>query len=197
MCRLFTVIALIAGLSGCMSMPLTSMYKLSKINPLEAKPEDIRIAIRTLDIVSIEKGMVQMRIAYTADDDSIRFDHTYLVEVIQNDLLSKVLLDTKQPNEVVTVMHLSAEDATQMLHWQQQIREYKQRGGEGTGTFTIGVSDTCLLERLPEDELEVDIFIQVDSQDGYFVMFEDMDLLDLEEAEALSEMRLCSELNSN
>lgn len=186
------VFALLVG--GCMSMPLSSMYKLSQLSPLEANPKEMKIAVRTLDIAGIQTGAINMHLGYVAQDGSINIDEDYLVEVENNPLLSKLLLNGIEENEKVTVMQLSAIDGASMQAHQQRIKAYKEAGGEGQGTFSVGVNSICLTGPLPDDELLVDIFLQVSEAESFFIMFEDMDLLQEDEQGELQKLPLCETL---
>jgi hypothetical protein len=189
--RIFLIGMSAAVLSGCMSMPLTSMYKLSQLSPLEASPEDIRIATRTLDVVDIRTGNVVLEFGYTAEDKSIDFAQKYEVEVLKNGVLSKILLEDKNADEVVTVLRLSEQDAADMRAKQKQVLAHKESGKTGTGQFSISVNDFCAKTALPADEFLLDVFIQVDPEDGYFVMFEDMNVMEQDGAEQLTQVPLC------
>lgn len=76
-------------LQSCSTVPIMSMYKLSQLDPLSADPQQIRIAVRTSAVLSIQKGGVQMNIGYQADDNSLIIDDLYLVEITHGDYLQK------------------------------------------------------------------------------------------------------------
>ncbi|WJG09623.1 hypothetical protein [Aliiglaciecola sp. LCG003] len=119
----FTLMSVL--ISACTSVPIYSMYKLAKLDPLTANPEHIRIAIRTHEGVVINKGDVKMELGYQADDDSLIIADIYLVEVSQNPVLSKALFAGLQQNEKITLLNLSSDDAQQMRNVQKLVSQHQ------------------------------------------------------------------------
>jgi hypothetical protein len=182
------------ALQGCSTIPLVSMYKLSQLDPLSADPQQIRIAVRTSKVFSVQKGDVRMQLGYQADDNSLIIDDLYLVEVIHGGFLHKELLNDLQDNEAVTILHLSNSDAKQMYKTQQLIAERNASGLKGKGSFGVSIDSSCLSSALPSDELLVDILIQTDPQESFYTVSEDLDLLAQDGAvDSIKQWPICSD----
>jgi len=163
-------------LLSCSTIPLVSIYKLSQLEPLSADPQQIRIAVRTCKVFSVQKGDVRMSLGYQADDGSLIIDDLYLVEVIHGDVLQKELLNDLQDNDAITILHLSDSDAKQMYKTQQFIAKRNAIGLKGKGSFSVGTTISCLSSALPSDEILVDILIQTDPQESFYAISENLDV---------------------
>ena len=65
-------LAQIALLSvACTAIPISGMYSLSQIEPLQTDPEQIRVAIRVEESVNATYGSAQIAMGYKAEDGSI------------------------------------------------------------------------------------------------------------------------------
>lgn len=176
-------IALIMGTAACTSIPITSMYRLSQMSPLDTDPTQIRVAIRVDEMVNVADGAATITMAFKADDNSVDAHHEFAVQIDPMSNLSAELQEDMLPGEQVIVLSLSAEDASTMANLQQLVREAKSRDVKGQGTFGLAIGDMCLREPLPERDVPLTLFLQTDVAEGYFVFLEtDMQSL-MEQAE--------------
>ena len=169
------------------------MYKLSQLDPLSADPQQIRIAVRTSKVFSVQKGDVRMSIGYQADDNSLIINDLYLVEVIHGGFLQKELLNDLQDNEAITIFHLSDSDAKQMYKTQQLIAKRNASGLKGKGSFGVGIDSSCLSSALPSDELLVDVFIQTDPQESFYTISENLDVFAQDGTDSIKQWPICSD----
>jgi len=179
-------IAMIAGsllLAGCMSMPLTTMYKLSNLDPMAADPAQIKIAIRADDRIGIPEGGVNIKAKFDADDGNLNFDETFVVEIIRNPIMSIDLVKDTRPGETVTVLQLTEHDAQRFRVLQLSLAPYVEGERKGTGSFGIDISGVCLHNPMPAEDILLDIFLQTSNDDGYYVFLRDLDLGDLSDDE--------------
>ena len=58
-------------LVACTSIPISSMYSLSKIDPMKADPEQIRVAIRTNEAVNLSRDGAHIAVSFKAEDQNI------------------------------------------------------------------------------------------------------------------------------
>ncbi|MDN4502431.1 hypothetical protein QX776_08450 [Alteromonadaceae bacterium BrNp21-10] len=166
---------------GCSSIPLRTMYHMSQANPLETPPESIKVAVRADKGIKIQKGSVEFKLGYTAEDNSLIIEDIYLVEVQNDNRQYPRLLDDAQPDEVVTLLKLSDADAKQMRESQRLIGQHKANGGEGKGMISIQLTRTCIVNEVPKN-LSFDMFMQLDPEVGFLTFFEDMDIRDNDDA---------------
>lgn len=169
------ILALPLILGGCMSMPISTMYKMATLNPLEIDPGQVQLAVRTDNRVNIGDDGVTISMGYVSEDKSLDLDHEFPVVVDRNARNQAILLDDMKQSEQVVLFRLRQQDRELMRQFQQKVHQHKENGGEGSGSFGIRLSEFCLKADAPT-ELETDMFLQVDKQDGFFVFFEDVDI---------------------
>jgi hypothetical protein len=174
----FTEMVLIAAivLSGCTSVPLTTLYKLHKIDPMEADPAQIKVAIRADERIGIGEGGAKIEVKFEAEDGSLNIDETYLIEIIRNPGMSAELFTGKNPGESVTVLGLTQSDIRRMRAVQSSIAPHQDGDLEGTGSLGVYLDGVCLNGKMPAGQVLVDVFLQTSDQDGFFVFARNLDL---------------------
>ena len=180
-------------LSGCTSMPLSTLYKLSKMDPMDADPTQIKVAVRADQAIGIGKGDAQIEFKFDAEDNSLNIDEIYLIEVVRDPVLQGELYTDKKPGESITVLGLTDSDAQRMKQLQLTMAPFRNGDVEGTGTFRINLSGMCLHGELPPGEIELDIFLQTSEHEGYFVFAKNLDMGErlLEEGQVLEDLPTC------
>ncbi|QIZ75682.1 hypothetical protein [Ferrimonas lipolytica] len=164
-------------LSGCTSMPITTMYKLVTLEPLELDPGQLQVAVRTDNNVVIGDNGVMMHWGYVSEDNSLTLDENYPVIVDRGTRPSSVLLDGIGNSEQLVIFSLRPEDTKSMRLFQSQVLAHQQQGGEGSGSFGLKFEQFCFIET-PLAPIDTDMFLQTDSDEGFFVFVEDIDLLE-------------------
>ena len=163
-------------LVGCTSMPLTSMYKLSRMDPMEADPAQIKVAVRADEAIGIGKGDAQIEFKFDAEDNSLNIDEIYLIEVVRNPVMQGELYADKKPGQSITVLGLTPDDAERMRQLQLAMAPYRNGDVEGSGSLRVNLSGMCLHSKMPPGEVQVDLFLQTSEQDGFFVMAKNLDM---------------------
>ena len=146
-------------ISGCSGMPLSTMVKLSRLDPMEADPAQVRIAIRADQRITVPDGGAIVELKFEANDGELHIDDTYIVEIVRKPVLTTELIDGKRPGEAVTVLRLSDRDAEKMTRAQTLLKPYADGSGSGALTFGIGLRDLCVSSPLPAGIVLVDIFM--------------------------------------
>ena len=62
---------------ACTAIPISSMYSLSKIEPMNIDPEQIRVAIRVDKSVNAAHGNAQITMGYKAEKAGIDEEHKF------------------------------------------------------------------------------------------------------------------------
>ena len=150
-------------------MPISSMYSLSKIDPMKTDPEKIRVAIRVDESVNAEHSSAQITIGYKAEDGSIDEEHEFDVQLTSAQTLTPNLTRGMLPGEKVTVMSLSPKDAQTMRELQQRLYKYKAIDGDGDGSFGLSLQEFCLNEDLPDGDIPLTLFLKTENHDDYIV----------------------------
>ena len=164
-------------LTSCASVPLTSMYKLYRLSPMEADPSQIKIAIRAHENLGIPHGGAQIQLSYKTHDQNTYIDDIYLIDIVKNAMLTPELTEDMKVNEAITVLQLTPPDAKRMKQIQNLVKADKANDIEGQGSLGVSLNGICLRDgNIPPDYQTIDIFMQTSNQDGYFVFTEDFDL---------------------
>jgi len=172
-------LALITSLLvACTAIPISSLYSLSKIDPMKIDPEQIRVAIRVDESVNATRGNAQITMGYKAEEAGIDEVHEFDVQLTSAQTLTPKLTRGMLAGERVTVMSLSPEDAHTMKDFQQRLYQYKAAGIEGDGSFNLRLKDLCLDSALPDGDIPLTLFFKTESQEEYivFVKYELHDL---------------------
>ena len=182
MFRTSIVLFLVTVLSACASVPLSTMYKLYRLSPMEADPSQLKIAIRTHKNIGIPHQGAKIQLGYESEDKSTIIDDTYFIQIISNAVLTPELTEDQKVDESVTILQLSPEDAERMKWVQQQVKQDETNDIKGKGFLSITLDNTCVTKRpVPESDLTADIFMQTSNQDGFFIFTQDLDLLEARE----------------
>ena len=180
-------------LAGCTSMPLTSMYKLSRIDPMEADPAQIKVAVRADEAIGIGKGDAQIEFKFDAEDNSLNIDEIYLIEVVRDPVVQGDLYADKKPDESITILGLTASDAERMKQLQLEMAPFRNGDVEGSGSLRVNLNGMCLHSKLPPGEVQLDLFLQTSEQDGFFLMAKNLDMREVmaEEGTNMDELPDC------
>lgn len=187
------LLAVLCFLTGCMGMPLTTMYKLSQLDPMQADPAQIKVAIRADERIAIPEGGANINVKFDAEDGQLNFDETFVIEIIRNPIMSIALVKDTRPGESVTVLQLTEHDVQRFRNLQAMLEPYVSGKRKGSASFGVGIAGVCLHSPMPADEVLLDIFLQTSEYDGFFVFLKDLDLRELADNEdtKLPEWAIC------
>ena len=138
------------------AVPISSMYSLSKIDPMRIDPGQIRVAVRVNESVNASCG-------------SIDEEHEFDVQLTAAQTLTPKLTRGLLPGEQVTVMSLSPQDARTMKDLQQRLFKYDAADGDGDGSFNLRLGDLCLDKMLPGGDIPLTLFLKTESHEDYIV----------------------------
>jgi len=145
------------------------MYSLSKIDPLKADPEQIRVAIRVNESVNVSAGSAQIQVGFKAEDHNINEEFEFDVQLTNAPTLTPKLTRGALPGDQVTVMSLTPEDARTMREFQQRLLNYESEGIKGQGSFGLRLGDLCLKKALPEEDIPLTLFLKTETNEDYIV----------------------------
>jgi hypothetical protein len=154
---------------ACTSVPISSMYSLSKLDPMKTDPEQIRVAIRVNESVNAAHGSAQITIGFKSEDDGINEELKFDVQLTSAQTLTPKLTRGMLPGEQVTVMSLSAEDARSMQDLQQRLYTYKAADINGEGSFGLRFGELCLDKELPAGDIPLTLFLKTENHEDYIV----------------------------
>ena len=163
-------------LAGCTSMPLTSMYKLSRMDPMEADPAQIKVAVRADEAIGIGKGDAQIEFKFDAEDGSLSIDEIYLIEMDPDPIVYGAIYTDKKPGESITVLSLTPGDAERMKQLQLEMAMFREGNVKGSGSLRVNLNGICLHSKMHPGEVQLDMFLQTSEQEGFFVLAKNLDL---------------------
>lgn len=177
-------VSLFVLLSGCMSMPIGTMLKMSQFSPMDIEPQGLRLAIRTDQAIKIEKGAVTVKFGFesagTETLPSVSRNHEFKVQVLP-DLkagFSPILFEDIGKNETVTILKLTDQDARIMQQAQALVKQYKAADAEVNGHFALAMQGKCFGNLAGFEYLPVDLFVKTTSRDEYFLFLEEVDIIE-------------------
>jgi hypothetical protein len=184
----FILIAVAIGsaliISGCMSMPISTMVKMAQFSVHDIEANELRFAVRTDKGVEVKDGAVNMSFSYESDGggkfEPVSLKHKFLVAA-QPDIKMDYeveLSDGMEAHERLTIFKLSDDDAQKLDHLLAVSKKYKAADVKGEGSFSVGFSSHCFMFNDLNDELEVDVFLKTNANDGYMLFMEDVDIFE-------------------
>ena len=92
--------------------------------------------------------------------------------------ISPILINGIKDGERITILKLFDEDAVTMSDALARVKSYKAKGAKVTGGISIGTSSSCFSNIDKFDELDVDLFLQIDVKGGFMLFLEDIDIIE-------------------
>lgn len=169
------MIAALVGLAGCMTVPPSSMLKLSRLSPLEADPSAIQFAVRLSDQLLVRDGDVRLRIRFDGDAPGMRLVEEYAALVTDAPHATPGIAAAAQDGMHVIVAALAEEDARSFAQVQRRIRDWRAAGVEGKGQLSVSAT-ACADGVVPDGPLYVTTYIQTVPGEPFFILSRRADL---------------------
>ncbi|RYV01665.1 hypothetical protein SOPP22_14970 [Shewanella sp. OPT22] len=181
-------------LSACSNIPLTTIYKMMTMNPLDVDPRQLVVAVGSPKGISIQTGDVVIHFEYKTPQSNVTLKHEFFVQVNPNYKIPTELKEEVEDNNQITVLQLSKHDAEAMYQAQKKIKAYKQKYDDGLGKFTIQIKASCMTKSYLKDELELDLFLKLKDDEEFFTFMEDIDVMELKNKQEMpsNKMTECS-----
>ena len=183
--RFLAILGLSIFLVACAGMPISSMFKLRNLNPLETNPADIRIAIITHKAVTFSDGATSLSIEFESEIAEHNFLNVYKASLETNPPVN-ILQEHRGDNENITLFYLAPDAAAGMQQTQNRIKTIRQADIEGSGSLSISINTACFQEAKPKS-LSASIFAMFDKEQGYILMNRGLDLFEVAEREGQQE----------
>ena len=188
--RILLISVPICALYACSGIPLSTLIKLRSLSPLDADPNQIRIALVSDQILQFSDKSVVLTLSYQANNQA-QSVHTELF-VSQLSSNKGTLLDGRyEAHEKVTIFFLDKAQAQVMSETQARIRQLKAEGVEGKGHLSVQVTASCFIEP-PPDNLPTDFYIQLSQDQDFILLQNNFDLIKAaQKADVLNEWVTC------
>lgn len=168
------VLLLAILVSGCTSMPISSMYKLRNLEPQDIRPAEVGIAVITHKGIRLSDGSANLVIGYKSIDPEHTFSSKISASVAKNPSI-EILQDNRRNFEDITLFYLKDDAAETLRIAQNRIQAIKQLDIEGGGSLSVSVNHACAEGERPK-ELTANIYVKFNNQIGYLLLASNVDL---------------------
>lgn len=180
--NLFVVMASTLMITACSSVPMTSMWKMSKLNPLTMNPDGVSIAVVTHKAVQFSKDSVHLKMAYKTALAKNPYTKKFPVQINDDALVldgadKKLFAGYQSADEATSTFSLSQQNAQEMRVLQRRITQLKKDKVPGSGSISVGIENICLSD-LSFETVEADIFARFNQKEGYILLVKGIDLLE-------------------
>lgn len=180
--------AVCLGLSACMSVPLSSLPALSRIEFMTTDLSALRVAVRMPDAIRPKAGGAQMEALKTLEDGT-KEQSVYL------------LIPTDEPTgeiqpalagEATHVFRLSDADRARFEALRAGLLRHKQEGKRGSLGLGIATKEFCRQRELPSGPIPVTTYLRTSETARYVTLTDRLDLRrDDAMAKALPDLKRC------
>lgn len=170
---------IIFALSACSSIPLTSMWKLRNVSPLEADPALFKIAVISNELIQLKDNSTSIALGFTSENSSYSFKTEVMASVNPNAIESE-LEPYRQSKERITLFTLNEDAVRQLRIAQSRIQTIKEKEIEGDGSLAVSIHTGCINGPKPKT-VKANIFVSFAPSQGFVKLISNIDLLKREE----------------
>jgi len=165
-------------LAGCVSVPLSTMWKMRNFDFLSTSPSEFRFAVITDDTVKFNDVSISLSISYKTETPKESVEEKYFAVINPNAIIPELKAKVSA-NQSITQSYLKAEDAQRLKLVQNKINALRDQGIKVEGSLSINVNTGCFTQAIPAS-LIASIYARFDQQ-GYLPMQQNIDLLKIDE----------------
>ena len=166
---------LLAPLAGCLTTPVSSMVKLSRLTPLDANPADMRFAVRSPHYLRVRNGDISVVISFNTGDPSTSFVETYRPIVNENALPGQGISIGAQDGSRLAIAQFSEADSASMASAQMRVKELRAKGVDGQGSFAVGATG-CTQDAVPDGPVLLTTWLRTTPSEDFFVLTRNINL---------------------
>lgn len=173
--------------TACTSVPLSTMWKLRSMSPLETRAEDLSVAIRSPKAINLNSAKTGLEFGYQwSEAENDRLVEYFELSLVPTRLLPESISKNLTQGEQAHILKLDERDHARFYQAQQKIKKLKEKYPDGNGWFNVGLSQFCLKELSTEQELLVNIYLQTEKFSDYMLLIRNLNVgkkLNWEEAQ--------------
>jgi hypothetical protein len=177
----FIFLMMISAVSGCSSIPLSTMYKMMSVNPLELEPSEIVVAVQAPNGIVISNNDVVIKFEFTTNDPNYNFEDEYFVKLNTQYVLPNELTQNINRDSTFYILQLSQDDTLKMLRGQELVKKYRMNNSDGGGSFNLSVESVCKNSQFSVKNNELNVFLKLNENDEFFTFMEDVNVLEIGE----------------
>ena len=155
---------------SCTSIPVTSLYKLSKIDIRTLNPRETGVALKFPS--DYEIGQVKLKFSYTLPNQK----ENPLEFILVKKTGQKGYQKYKQQGYSIISYSLSEKDAERLIEKRRNIL-VKKKPNRNKGETKISISYKGLCKKIPNDKsFLLSIYLKTSQSSGYFPFIQNMDM---------------------
>ena len=177
--RVLVALALLApALSGCLHVPLEALWRLRKLEMLKIDPANIRIAARIPGWLDARPGTASILLKLKSADGPERELKLALVEAPE-EMAATSLAGERRPGSQILAFRIGAADVARLRALQAEAQERKAAHPDSRTDMRLSLdATTCRRAPPPPGEARVDFYLSLGDSDGFFKVYQDIDLRD-------------------
>lgn len=176
--NVISVVFIIIILSACTSIPLASLWKLRHVNPLEADPRLLKIAVITNEFIQLKDDSTTITLGFASQDQAHNFKTTVKASVTPNAVEAE-LEPYRNSRERMTLFTLNEKATRQLRIAQSRIQTIKDKDIEGEGSLAVNIHTGCIDGPKPKAVM-ANIFVSFAPSQGFVKLISNVNLLENE-----------------
>lgn len=192
--NLAILISAVMVLTACSNMPLSTMYKMIRLNPLDIDPRQLVVLVRVPEGMKVRHGDIVIDFEFQTEQPNVSFNHKFLVQVNSDYPIPEALTQDIHMNEHITIFKLSKEDALAMYNGQQAVKSYRVDHEDGAGSFGLKIQSACRDENFSVNDSKLDVYVKLKDDEEFFIFTEGLKLMEINDGMqgAFKKLRNCS-----
>lgn len=167
---------IVAVLTGCATIPVSSLYKLRNFDAQTTDPAMLRVAVQVPRYIAIKPQGARLALSVKKRDGSLRQSQEFVLEEVGRGSDGGLQLPAAAKFADVTAYRLRLADIGRLRAFRERIAALKKRHGSAIeGQLSIGV-EGCARTALPEGEVPVTTWLRSEETQGYVVLTRNLDL---------------------
>jgi hypothetical protein len=187
------VISVAASLfvSGCGSMPPSTLAHLATFDPLKADPFQVSVAVILPQSLLLRDGDLVMRMKADSPDKATNFDETFLLRIVKTKSDGSRGISVK-PTERLQIAGVAEKDLPRMRDIQAKARLHATMARmKDEGTLSVSIKGGCRLFALDSEPLMISIYLKTDGASGYYPVVSNVDMRKEFGAAVMAKVPLC------
>lgn len=160
--------------AGCLTTPPSTLFKLSRLSPLEADPAAIRLAARLPEPLRIRDGDIRLRISFDGGTGATRLVEEYGAVIVEAPAGTPGIGEGAAADRTY-VAALTDDDAASLTDVQRRIRAWRAAGVEGQGQLSV-MATACADGPVPSGPIPLTTWMRTGPDEPFFVLARNVDL---------------------
>ncbi len=174
--RTVAVGLLLFSLFGCGRVPLTSMIRLNRLDPMTVNATHIRAAVRMPDAMRVKPDGARLTWSAKRDDIAQTIKETFVLEHDFSPTVKNALNTRVKPGFRIEIFRIAEPELEKLTTFRQRVAAWKQQDPDDTeGSLSIDIVG-CRLGPLPSGKLLVSTYLKMKADGQFITLTRDTDL---------------------